>query len=296
MVHRASVLFFVSFLCGTLGAWAQEAPSDTLALRTWDVGLGAKLSASQAAYENWQEGGLSTLAFTTSLDGEAQRLSQSWEQNHELRLAYGLVQQDTLDARKAEDLIRLTTALKYLGTGFFRVFNPTVALRVRTQFAPGFNYDEVPDVLAPRTLPVKVSDMLSPGTFTQSVGLTYDPTPWFTQRLGIGTKETVVLIERLRPVYGVSPGRPVRLEAGLESMTEFDREIFENVRLKSVLNLFAAFNQPGQPDMIWENLVTMQVNSWLGVDLEITTLYDDDVSTALQFKEVLSLGITLALI
>lgn len=48
--------------------------------------------------------------------------------------------------------------------------------------------------------------------------------------------------------------------------------------------------------MIWENLVTMQVNSWLGVDLEVTTLYDDDVSRALQLKEVLSLGITLALI
>ncbi len=273
-----------------------EEEADTLTVGVWDVDLSGRLAASQAAYHNWTEGGINTLALTSSLSGTARYRTARWEQHHALRLGYGIIQQDTLAVRKAEDLISLTSALKYLGGGFFQTFNPTLATSARTQFAPGYNYDEVPPELEGRTLPVKVSDFLSPGTFTQSVGLTYDPAPWFSQRLGLAVKETVVLIDRLRPVYGLDPNSAVRVEAGLESVTRVDREIFQNVRLQSELSLFAAFNQVDLPDFIWANIVTMQVNPWLGVNFEVTTLYDRDVSRDLQFKEVLSVGMTVVLI
>ena len=69
----------------------------------------------------------------------------------------------------------------------------------RTQFTAGFNFEKNPlgDV---RTPPVKVSDFMSPGTFTQSIGMTYQAKPWISQRVGIGGKETVVMIEKLRPL------------------------------------------------------------------------------------------------
>ena len=77
----------------------------------------------------------------------------------------------------------------------------------------------------------------------------------------------------------------------MESRTEVDREVFENVRLRSSLNLFASFNQTFTetrlPDVLWENLITMEVNAWLGVDFEFVTLYDRDLSQRLQLKEVL---------
>jgi len=135
---------------------------------------------------------------------------------------------------------------------------------------------------------------MSPGTFTQTVGLTYDPRPWLTQRFGPSAKETVVTIERLRPIYGLAPGAPVRFEAGLASTTKLDREVFENVRLKSTLGLFSALAGGGSatPDVRFENIVTMQVNEWLGVDFEFTALYDQEISDAAQVKEVLSVGVT----
>ena len=264
--------------------------------------LAGKLSGSQAAYSNWQEGGLNTLAVTAATAGEARRTTANWVHRYEARLAFGLVKQDTLDLRKAEDVLRLGAALQYRGDGFFRLFNPTVAATVRSQFAPGFNYDEVPselqagDAAAEYELPVKVSDFLSPGVFTQSLGLTYSVDGWFTQRLGVAAKETVVLIERLGPLYGLEPGERVLAEVGVESRSEFDREIVENVRLKSSLGLFAAFNNPDLPDLLWENVLTMQVNSWLGVDLDAVFLYDRDISSELQIREVLSLGITMVLL
>jgi len=48
--------------------------------------------------------------------------------------------------------------------------------------------------------------------------------------------------------------------------------------------------------MLWENLLEMQVNSWLGTSLEVVALYDRDVSSEVQLKEVFSLGITIKLL
>lgn len=287
------ILFLL--LCGIAEkTLAQEADPDTLG---WQTNLTGKLAASQAGYQNWAEGGINTLAFTVATNGRAHRVAGRWQQKHESRLAYGLVKQDTLDFRKADDLISLVSSLQYQGDGFFNTFNPTVAASARTQFAPGFNYDKDPfnDSLM-RELPVKVSDFLSPATFTQSIGLTYDPKPWITQRLGLAVKETVVGIERLRPLYGLDLDQAARVEAGLESRTAFDREILPNVQLQSTLGLFAAFNQVGSPDMIWENLVVMQVNKYLSVNFEFVTLYDKDVREDLQLKEVLSLGVSVVLL
>jgi hypothetical protein len=305
------VVLFAALLAAVPAARSQEAVQETSeetsaaepdSVGAWDLALSSKVSASQAAYSNWTEGGISTLAFTGGVNGKANRTTRRWEQTYDLRLALGFIQQDTLDVRKADDLIKLGAALQYEGDGFFDRFNPTVAATARTQFAGGYNYDEVPSVLAPAVgadarPPVKVSDFMSPGVFTETVGLAYDPRPWFTQRFGLSSKQTVVAIQRLRPLYGLDADNQARIEAGLSATTEFDREVFKNVRLKSTLGLFSAFNQvDALPDATFENIVTMQVNEWLGVDFELTTLYDRDVSDALQVKEVLSVGLTFVLI
>jgi hypothetical protein len=299
---------FLGILFGALpfGARAQQVTPDT-ARASWDNSLVSRLSAAQTGYRNWQKGGASTLAFTAGIDGKANRQSNSWHQKHELRLAYGLVKQDTLDFRKADDVIQLNSALQYRGEGFFRAFNPTIAGQVRTQFSAGYNYKSNPFRSGPlQTLrpPVKISDFMAPATFTQSLGITYDPVRWFNQRIGLGAKETVVLIDRFRPLYGLdTTGAPIQLEIGVESRTRFEREIFQNVRWRTSLGVFAAFNNPDLPDLQWENLVVMKVNAWLSVNVEFEALYDRDVRISdggflknLQIKEVLSLGFSFVIL
>jgi hypothetical protein len=261
----------------------------------WQSELVAKINGAQSAFSNWVEGGVNTLSFRGGLDGTFQRNEGVWRQVHEVRLGFGMLKQDTLALRKAEDLLRFSSALQYRGDGFFALFNPTIAIALRTQFAPGFNYDRDPLRLE-RPLPVKVSDFFSPATITQTVGLTYDPAPWFRQRVGIAGKQVVVAIPMLRPLYTVSPDGLARVELGVESRTQVDREVFENVRLRSSLGLFAAFNRPEMPDLMWENLITMRVNSWLVVSAELATLFDRDLSTRVQVKETVSLGVAVNLL
>jgi hypothetical protein len=283
---------FGALLCALLlfpdAVVAQEA--DT----TWTKSLVGRLSGAQAGFSNWAEGGVNTVALTVGLDGKAVRVTDAWTHSNELRFSFGLVRQDTLDFRKAEDLIRLRTSLKYTaGEGALATLQPTMAAGLRTQFAPGMNFDKDP-LGQGRALPVKVSDFFSPATVTQTVGLTWDPNPWLTQRVGFAAKETIVLIEDLRPLYGVSMDKTFRAELGIEAYTDLEKQLAENVLYKSTLGLFAAFGSQDAPDMIWENAIAMKVNSSLNVNFEWTLLYDNDVTADIQAKEVFSVGFSYA--
>lgn len=277
-------------------AAAEELAADTAASTpVWDADLIGKLAATQAGYQNWAKGGVNTIALATGISGKFDRKSTGWHQRHEIRLGFGLVKQDTLEFRKAEDEIVTSSSVQYRGGGLFQHLNPTFAFQTRTQFAPGFNFKKNPFEDG-REPPVKVSDFFSPAIFTQSVGFTYDPADWFTQRLGVGSKQTVVAIPRFRQLYGVPEDGPGLVEIGVESRTQLEREIVENVVLKSSLGLFAAFNKADMPDLTWENQLAMKVNAWLSVNVQVDALFDRDISNALQLKEVVTLGISYAFI
>lgn len=284
-------------------AQTEEAVPDSV--DSWTYDLAGKFSGSQAAYKDWQEGGLNTLSFTTSVSGTAQRTSNAWTQTHELRLAFGLLKSEDDEAdepvRKSTDLIRAESNLRYRGSGFFRLFKPTISARLRTQFAKGFDYTQNPfpddHPFGGDEPPVQTSEFLAPAFVTQTLGLTYNPKEWYTVRLSAASKQTVVRDEDLRILYDVDPGKHARVEAGAELAATFDREIAPNVRYKSNANVFFSFNQTEDPpDVLWENYITMQVNSWLTTDLEFVALFDKNTTDAIQIKEVLSVGVTFVLI
>ncbi len=271
------------------------AAQDPDTLGRWNQSLAGTVNASQAAYSNWTQGGVNAIAVTAIVNGQATRQTLMWGQTHKLQLGYGVVKQDTLSLRKAEDMIRLETSLRYRGEGFFRRFRPTVAVAFRSQFAAGYNYDKNP-FKDGRTPPVQVSAFMAPATITQAVGLTYEPVNWFRQRVGLGGKQTVVAVPTLRTLYNMSEDKLMRVEAGLESRTEVDADLAENIHLTSSLGLFAAFNRPDMPDVTWDNEIRMKVNSWLSTNLQVALLFDRDQSARAQIKEVLSLGVSIIMI
>jgi hypothetical protein len=303
MLFRLATLFV--FLCVTLvvgrPAWAQDDEEPLTEAEGWRTSLIGQLAFNQAAYSNWQEGGLDALAFTASTTGQFTRLLGAFKQTHDARLAFGVVKQDTLQLRKAVDVIRYAFQLQYTGTGDFQ---PTFATDIRTQFTAGFDYEpdaETYPTLADRITPgerLKVSDFFAPATWTQALGITYDPDRWYKARLGFATKETFVLVERLREVYGNAPDEAVRLQAGLDFLAEVQKELFPNVYLTSRLSLFQAFNQlnSAAPDAVFENILQLKVNDWLNTNVEFVALFDKDTIDEIQIKEVLSIGIAIALL
>ena len=143
-----------------------------------------------------------------------------------------------------------------------------------------------------------MADALAPLYLTQSAGIAYRPGGGFRARVGLGLKETVVRIERLRPVYGNALDEPVRVEAGLDAEAVYEGPLVENVRLRSRLSTFQAFGAVGEaaPDALFENTLVLKVNRLLNVTVEAAALYDADVSADVQFREVLAVGVSFDLL
>lgn len=302
-VSVLSIGLLLSLLLVPKSAAQSESDADTT--QAWRHDLSGSFSGTQAAYKDWQEGGLNTLSFTSSLDGTLARDVGRWAQEHDLRLAFGLItsEGDEPDQpiRKSDDQIRLESNFRYAGSGFFRRFKPTVSARLRTQFAKGFEYSEnpYPDT-HPRSgsdPPVQTSEFFAPAYLVQTLGLTYAPKEWYSVRLSAAAKQTVVRDPALRVLYDVRASKVARAEAGAEVAATFDRTIAPNIRYKSNAIVFFSVNQlENPPDALWENYFTMRVNSWLTTNLEFVALFDENTSSAIQLKEVLSLGVTIDLV
>ena len=285
----------------------QESPTSDTADAEWDSELTGKVSVSQAAYRNWQEGGVNSLAFTTSLDGATERVGDRWAQAYTARFALGYVNQEDQEVRKAEDRIRLQANLQYQGDGFFNTFSPTLAGDLRTQFAPGFAYSENPyqdqadvEPTNPRLdedPPVRTSSFFAPGTVTESIGLTYDPLDQLSLRLGVAAKQTVVTEPNFRVLYGLDPDNLVRAEAGGQFSANLDQSLSESIRYRSQLDVFFAVNQlDNPPDAVWDNVINLQVNDWITTDLEFVALFDEDTSSEIQIREAISVGVSFTLL
>lgn len=281
-MHKLTLLFI--FLGFSFPCFAQ---SDSL----WTLGVRGTASFSQVGFWHWYEGGISSLALGVGIRAQALRTSDTNQQEHEVRLTFGVVKQDGIGLRKSDDLIHLRNALNFSGISIFGTFNPAIVLDFRTQFADGYQYDE-------KNLTqdgVRISGFLSPAILTQTVGLNYPASSWLDFGLGVAAKETIVTVRDLRPRYKVSPDQNLRWQVGSSGHIHLERMIFTNVHLKSTLTLFLAFNQQS-PDSIWETFLTMKVNSWLQVNAEYTALYDGDLSVYLQRKQSLAIGFLFTLL
>ena len=277
---------------------AQE-PDTLTAADGWRSSLVASLAGNQAAFSNWQEGGVDALAATASIDGGFDRVVGAFLTTQDLRLALGVLRQDTLDVRKALDVARYEATAEVASE---RPLRPAAAVVFRSQFAPGYDYaptaDEYPSLVVVPGQELKVSDAFSPLVMSQSAGMAYRPGGGLVARLGLALKETVVGIERLRPVHGNALDQPVRVEAGVDAEVALERRLMENVTLRSRLAAFQRFGQIAEeaPDAVFENVLLLKVNSLLNVRVNADALYDADVSPDVQLREVLSVGVSVALL
>ncbi|MEM6325690.1 MAG: DUF3078 domain-containing protein [Bacteroidota bacterium] len=295
----ARALVLLSLLLPVAAAAQPSAPDTLETADGWIQDLGLQFAGSQAQYQNWQEGGVNALALSVQSDGVFYRVTGAIRQAHELRLALGAIKQDTFSTRKADDIARYAFGLEYDLGGRVR---PSFGLSARTQFIPGFDYTpeegEYPDLALEEDGSVQVSNAFAPLVLTQSAGVVYDPGAGFTARVGLGLKETVVTIERLRPLYGNALDQGVRVQAGLDTELRFRGEIAPNVTLASRLSAFQAFNEVGdvEPDVLFENQIRMRVNDFLNVTLDGALLFDRDISEDLQARQSLAVGLAFSLI
>jgi hypothetical protein len=262
----------------------------------WKKSAIVGLSITQSAYSNWKAGGDDSFAGKGGVDVNFQHFSEAFYQAHLFQVSFGQSWTDELGWRKIDDVLRYNYLIAYRT---HEKWLPTFNLDFRTQLANGYNYDLADDG-------VKVSTFMAPGYLTETIGVAYEATDWLAALFGVAAKQTFVLDEQLRSPdepsftetngYGNGPDESVRNELGFNLSARAEGEIAKNVVGRSELSVFAAFDDFGHPDVRWNNVIQLKVNDWLNTTIEGEIFYDNDQSSEVQWRELLSVGVAFNLL
>jgi hypothetical protein len=278
-------------------ARAQEAAEKPEVKPGWSQSLVGGLSFTQTEFENYAEGGESSLTWTALLTYKADEIRKRREWKTEAEAQFGQTRLGSGDLRKAVDKVKVISVNTWkLG----EVVDPYVSADAQTQFAPGYVYSDN----APR---VKVSKFANPLYVNEAAGVSRTLEEDFVTRLGVAVHEVFVTDTTFAAIknaaakvdlrYTDDPAtakiEKTRVDTGLESVTEYERAFNQKkLNVKSRLRLFSKFDDLATVDVLWNTKVTANLISFVNVILETEVLYDADIVKRTQFKEVLSLGMT----
>ena len=245
----------------------------------------AGLNLSQIALSNWSQGGDNSLAFTLNGDFNFTYNSNPWKLDNNLKLSFGRTKLGSESFKTTDNEI-------YLENIVSRDVNwpvsPFFSNTVRTVLAKGYSYDN--DQVT------QISAFFDPGYVTQSLGFTYDRVKGFKSRLGVALQETFTSKFNY---YSDDPKtqeiEKFKLETGMESVTEGEFTLDENLLMNSKLRLFTRFDALDVWDVRWDNTITAKINSYLNCNLNVLVIYEKSQSPKTQVKEALQLGITYTL-
>ena len=260
------------------GINAQE--TDTTKAKPWKVGTVFNATLAQTSLSNWAGGGENSLSLSGLSNTTANYAKDkiSWENAFDF--AYGIIKQGDASVDKSDDKIEISSKL---GRQLKSHWNLAADVEFRSQFSPGYESG------------ILISKFLAPAYVVSTIGLEYKPSEDFFILISTLTgKTTLVLDDNLSDAgaYGVDPGDKIRNELGsyLKSMLKVD--LMENISLQTKLNLFSSYKKTlDQIDVSWETLLLMRVNKYITTNFNTHLIYDEDVTTDVQFKEVLSVGV-----
>jgi len=275
------VLLFTSLL------YAQDektAEVDSANISPWTPrGTGA-LNLTQIALSNWTGGGDNALAWTLIFDFGLDYNKDNWTLKNSLKAAYGRTKLGNEDYRTNDNEFFLENVLSY-NVGW--PVSPYLSNTVRSTISKGFDYKADPII--------QTADFFDPGYIQQGIGFTYHHEKIIITRLGLSFKETIA--SDYKAQYTDDPDTPdeiegFKFETGIESVTETEYALQENLLLKSKLNLFTRFNALDVWDVRWDNSIVAKINEYLNVNLNVVVVYEKAQSLKTQLKQALQIGLT----
>jgi hypothetical protein len=262
-----------------------SAQQDTVILDKWTPSVILGLNVSQIALSNWTQGGDNSISWTFITNAGLNYPGTDWSMRNNLKLAYGRTKLGDEDFRTNDNELYLESVLsKNVGW----VVDPYISNTFRTAIAAGYSYDSVPFV--------KIANFFDPGYITQSLGFTYEQLKGFNTRLGVAIQEVITnKYTHYSDDVETEEIEKFKLETGIESVTNAEYPIAENLFAKSALRLFSRFESFDVWDVRWDNIITAKINSFLNVNFTVLLIYEKQQSVKTQVKQTLQLGFTYTL-
>ncbi|MBC7381538.1 MAG: DUF3078 domain-containing protein [Bacteroidia bacterium] len=270
------------------------AQSDTMPKPKWTHALQTGINLNQASFsDNWKGGGVSSYAMGAFLNYLAKFQGTKWDNNSDLQLQLGYLQNKGEVQRKNADRIFYDYKAGYRLAAKWNVF---ASLNFMSQFKEGFDYKTKSVVdLKQDSL---ISNFLAPAYLTSSLGLEYKPVVYLWMRFGLGTlRQTIINDTRISnaKLYGLEKaGDKLRNQVVFQYIISFDKEIVKNVTLKWRYTVNFDYYKVGKPNAFVHILnanLTLKATKYISTNVSVNLIRDNDQDKALQLSQVLSLGV-----
>ncbi|MGA3287834.1 MAG: DUF3078 domain-containing protein [Bacteroidota bacterium] len=266
-------------------ALAQESQPvvPALADTSWKHTMIISANITQISFTDWSQGGENALAYALFLEGKSAYAKDVIEWVNEYKFHYGQAKLGTQSIRKMDDKIDLESVLAYkIGT----YINPFASASLNTQFAEGVIYDATGHA-------TPVSNFFDPAYLMQTVGFGYQPGPDVKTRLGAAVRETIAKTFASKysdDLTTTSEVEKLRIEFGVESVTEVGWTVMENVVLNAKLEIFVPVMHFDRTSVRSDNTLSAKVNKFLSMNLSVCLINDPQVQARTQMKQTLALG------
>lgn len=248
------------------------------------------INLNQAAFsENWSSGGVNSIALGGLLNYKGEYNKEGRNFTSEMILQYGKLKNSGQLERKTVDRLFFDNKA---GSPISQKWSFFGSVSFESQFDIGYTYNK--DALG-NEIRTKISNFLAPAYLTESFGFEYRTAKSFSLRLGTGTARQTFIADttlyRNNPKnFGVPVGKKFRNELAFQAVANFDKDIMENLNLKSRYLLFASYENINNIDQRLDMTLTAKVNKLINVTVNGTALYDDDFSGEIQSSQSLALG------
>jgi len=285
------LLFVLILFIISTRANAQETIIVPDSLSGWSYSWVAGLNGSQAAYSNWSQGGVNSIAVSGNSSFTTKHRKGRFSYGFLIAARYGKSKTENQGVRKTADRFVIKNRFLYDLLKTDGVYSAYVNINFRTQFDKGFNYEAGPnggDVL--------ISSFMAPAYFQQGAGITYQPTDYFSADAGLALKQTIVTDDSLVTLYGLDPNSNIKNEGGVTLGLSFEKKIAPNFLLSSSVESFTNINKAiSSTDVYFSNELTGKINNLISTSLRFDLSYDDDFSNQVQLMQTLSLGVSFIL-
>ncbi|KAF0153156.1 MAG: hypothetical protein FD143_596 [Ignavibacteria bacterium] len=248
----------------------------------WVPSFVTSLGLNQIAFSNWVKGGESSIAWTVMGNFHYDKISTTeWSFKNSIKAAYGRTKIGSGVYRTTDNDLYLENVASYnLGWAV----SPFISNSIRTQLASGFDYNAAPEK--------EIANFFDPGYITQTIGFTYDKYQNVVTRLGLGFQE---IITNKFTQYSDDPTtknvvEKFRIETGIESVTDADIKLDDNIIYKSKLRLFSQFKSLDVWDVRWDNIIAAKITKYISVNFSFLLIYEKAQTLRTQIKEGLQVG------
>ncbi|MBT5055468.1 MAG: DUF3078 domain-containing protein [Gemmatimonadetes bacterium] len=282
LIARYLLLLSLSLCATTLLAQEEEAQAAAEPASPWTHQLVADVTANQVALKDWAAGGDDAFAWGFSFNGTSQRDTEAnvWATSY--KFAFGQNKLGDQDIRKTVDRVEVESALT-MKLDF--VVDPYVKTTLKTQAFRGHIYDG--------ETKTAVSGLFDPAYFTQSAGAAAKLSEQVSTRLGAALRQIMT-----RDFNGYSDDdattkiEKLRWDGGLESVTDVNWPLADNILLTSKLEIFVPLNEVGDRSIGNDATLTVKLSDHINLNVNLQLLDDPTASDELQLKQTTAFGVS----